>query len=71
MAPVYVPRHLLSGWISTVAEYNPATALLEAGRSFVAGDPASVALAFACGAGLVALLLLYGVRGLRRAEAEL
>jgi ABC-2 type transport system permease protein len=70
-APVYVPRNLLHGWFETVAKINPATALLEAGRGFIAGDPVSVGLAFGCGAGLVALLFVYGLRGLRRAEAEL
>ena len=40
LAPVYVPLDLLSGWIHAVASVNPVTALLEAGRGFISGDPA-------------------------------
>jgi ABC-2 type transport system permease protein len=68
-APVYVPRDLLQGWIETVAEFNPATPILEAGRSLMAGGPFHVALAFAAAAGLAALLFLFAQRGLRKAEA--
>src|SRR5438477_510794 len=39
-APVYVPLHLLKGWIHAVAYVNPLTRVLEAGRGFVAGTPA-------------------------------
>jgi ABC-2 type transport system permease protein len=67
--PVYVPRDLLQGWIETVSKFNPATAILEAGRSLIAGDPFHVALAFAAAAGLAAVLLLWARGGLRRAEA--
>lgn len=69
-APVYVPRELLTGWIEAAAQVNPATALFEAGRSLMAGDPFHVALAFAAGAGLVAVMLLFASRGLRKAEAN-
>ena len=51
LAPVYVPLDLLSGWIHAVASVNPVTALLEAGRGFISGDPTVIALAFAIGAG--------------------
>jgi ABC-2 type transport system permease protein len=67
-APVYVPLHLLSGWLEAVASVNPVTHLLEAGRSLVAGSPSDVALAFAIAAGLAALLSLWALRGLRAAE---
>jgi ABC-2 type transport system permease protein len=69
MAPVYVPLDLLKGWIASVAPYNPATALLQAGRGFISGRPDSSLLAFALGLGLVLLLGVYAVRGLRQAEA--
>jgi ABC-2 type transport system permease protein len=69
LAPVYVPLDLLEGWISTLANLNPATAILEAVRGFMAGEPDHSALAFACGVGMVALLSVFAVRGLRRAEA--
>jgi ABC-2 type transport system permease protein len=68
-APVYVPRDLLQGWIETVSKFNPMTAIIEAGRSLMAGDPFHVALAFAAAAGLAAVLLLWAASGLRRAEA--
>ncbi len=69
LAPVYVPLGLLTGWINTVASLNPATALLEAGRGFIAGEPAKVLLAFAIAVGLTVLSALFAVRSLRRAEA--
>ena len=68
-APVYVPRHLLQGWVSTVSEFNPATAIIESGRGLMAGDPFHVLLAFAAAGGLAALLLVFARGGLRRAEA--
>jgi ABC-2 type transport system permease protein len=68
-APVYVPRNLLQGWIETVSKFNPATAIIEAGRSLIAGDPFHVALAFAAATGLAAVLVLWARGGLRRAEA--
>jgi ABC-2 type transport system permease protein len=69
LAPVYVPLSLLSGWIHAVASVNPTTALLEAGRGFISGDPTHVAVAFAAGIGLAALLILWARGGLKRAEA--
>jgi ABC-2 type transport system permease protein len=68
MAPVYVPLHLIKGWVNTAASYNPATALLEAGRGFLSAQPAVVGLAYLSGVGLVALGLVWAVTGLRRAE---
>ncbi|HVY96388.1 MAG TPA: ABC transporter permease [Solirubrobacterales bacterium] len=69
LAPVYVPLSLLSGWIHAVASVNPVTALLEAGRGFISGDPVVVALALAIGAALPVLFALWARGGLRRAEA--
>lgn len=68
--PVYVPRDLISGWVATASKYNPATAIVEAGRSLMAGDPFHVLLAFAAAAGLVALFVAFARRGLRKAELE-
>jgi len=68
-APIYVPRALLQGWISTVSKVNPFTAIVESGRSLMAGDPFHVILAFAAAAALAALLSLFAMRGLRKAEA--
>jgi ABC-type multidrug transport system permease subunit len=69
LAPVYVPLGLLSGWIHTVAAVNPVTALLEAGRGFISGEPVVVALAFAVAATLPVLFALWARGGLKRAEA--
>lgn len=68
LAPVFVPVHLLSGWIHAVARYNPATAALEAARGFIAGAPVKVALAFAVLAGAIAVMSLFARRGLASAE---
>ena len=68
MAPVYVPLHLIEGWVNTAASYNPATALLEAGRGFLSGQPEVTGLAYLAGFGLVALGVVWGLTGLRRAE---
>jgi len=69
LAPVYVPLSLLSGWIHAVASVNPVTALLEAGRGFISGEPVVVALAFALAATLPVVFALWARGGLRRAEA--
>jgi len=69
LAPVYVPLDLLSGWIHAVASVNPVTALLEAGRGFISGDPTAVALAFAIAVTLPLLFALWARGGLKRAEA--
>jgi ABC-2 type transport system permease protein len=68
-APVYVPLHLLQGWIHGVATVNPLTQLLEAGRGFISGEPTSTFFAFAIAAGLALGFSLWAVRGLRKAEA--
>jgi ABC-2 type transport system permease protein len=69
LAPVYVPLDLLSGWIHTVASVNPVTALLEAGRGFISGEPTVVIAAFGIAAGLSILFALWARGGLRSAEA--
>ena len=69
LAPVYVPLELLSGWIHAVAAINPITALLEAGRGFIAGEPTVVAPAFAIALALPLLFALWAWGGLKRAEA--
>lgn len=69
LAPVYVPLELLSGWIHAVASVNPVTALLEAGRGFISGEPTVVGLAVAIAVALPALFALWARGGLRRAEA--
>ena len=67
-APVYVPRDLLEGWVAFVADFNPLTAVLEAGARLVIGAPAEALLAFGAAAGLI-VVMATGATGLRRAEA--
>jgi ABC-2 type transport system permease protein len=70
LAPVYVPLELLSGWVHAVAEVNPFTPLIETGRDFISGTPASAGVAYAIGSALVVLFAWWAVRGLRSAEAS-
>jgi ABC-2 type transport system permease protein len=64
----YAPQALLTGWIATVAEYNPATQIVEAARQGFIGSvtwagtwPAVVALL-----GFTAVLGALALRGMRR-----
>lgn len=68
LAPVYVPLHLLKGWIHGVASINPATAFLEAGRGLISGVHDHTGLAFICAAGLILLFSVWALSGLRNAE---
>jgi len=68
LAPVYVPLALLHGWIHAVARLNPITYVVGAGRGLISGEPTDVALAFAVALGMGALLTVWGLRGLKRAE---
>ena len=69
LAPVYVPLDLLSGWVHGVARFNPFTALVEGGRDLISGQDFPALAAYGIAAALVALFLVWAVRGLRRAEA--
>ncbi len=69
LAPVYVPLSLLSGWIHAVASVNPVTALLEAARGFISGNPTVIGLAFALGIALPIVFALWSRGGLRSAES--
>jgi len=68
LAPVFVPINLLTSWIHDVANINPVTAVLEAGRGLLAGSPVKVAVAFAALAGGAAVMALFARRGLASAE---
>ena len=65
VAPVYVPRELLSGWLEVAADVNPLTPLMEASRGLLIGVPRHVALAFGSAAGLVAACYVFAVTGMR------
>ncbi len=68
LAPVYVPLDLVAGWVHDVATVNPFTALLEAARGFISGEPTKVAISAACLAGMFALATAWARGGLRSAE---
>jgi ABC-2 type transport system permease protein len=69
LAPVYVPRELLTGWVEAVSGFDPATHVMEASRALLAGQPADVLGALAIAVGLVVVLGVFAVTGLRKAEA--
>lgn len=69
LAPVYVPQALLSGWIEPVASVNPVTALLDAARSLMAGDPTGILAAYAVAFGMIAVFAVWAMRGMRSAES--
>ena len=64
----YAPLALLTGWLHTVARYNPVTQILEAARQgFVGGVTWSDTWpGLLCLAGLLALLSALALRGMRR-----
>jgi ABC-2 type transport system permease protein len=68
-APVYVPLDLLSGWVKAVAQVNPLTAVVEAGRGLISGGHADLALAFVALAAVGVVMTTWAVRGVRAAEA--
>jgi ABC-2 type transport system permease protein len=68
LAPVYVPRDLLSGWIETAAHVNPFTLIVEAGRDLVAGVDVEAGLAYGTALTIVAVMAAWAIRGLRAAE---
>lgn len=68
LAPVYVPRELLSGWLQTAADLNPFTLIVEAGRDLLAGLDVRAGLAYGIAVALVAVTAAWAVRGLRAAE---
>jgi ABC-2 type transport system permease protein len=68
LTPAFTPRPLIPGWLHTVADGNPVTPAMEGGRHFLAHTSANVGLTFGTTAGLLVLLTVWGVRGMRVAE---
>jgi ABC-2 type transport system permease protein len=68
LAPVYVPVELLHGWVEAAASVNPATAVLEAGRSLLAGSPEEVGLAVGLLLVGISVMAVWARTGLRSAE---
>jgi ABC-2 type transport system permease protein len=70
LTPVFVPMHLLNGWIHDAASVNPVTRFLEAGRDLVSGQPHDLALTAAIAAVTLAALGAWTLRELRRLVAN-
>jgi len=70
LAPVFVPRPLLTGWLKVAASWNPITPLLESSRGLLVHKPVHVGLAFASVAGMIAVFLVWALLGLRKAERQ-
>jgi ABC-2 type transport system permease protein len=68
LAPVWVPYDLLTGWVQAAASVNPLTLVLESVRGFLVGDPTKALPAFAVGALLVSVTILWSRGGLHSAE---
>jgi ABC-2 type transport system permease protein len=68
LSPVFLPLHLLTGWIHTVANYNPITRFLETGRSLLYGKPHQVPLAFGIAGGMVVFCMIWALLGVKSAE---
>jgi ABC-2 type transport system permease protein len=64
----YAPLGLLTGWLQTVAKYNPVTQILEAARQGFIGSVtwSDTWPGLLCLAGLLALLSALALRGMRR-----
>jgi ABC-2 type transport system permease protein len=69
LAPVYVPRELLGGWVHSVSGFDPATPIMETGRDLLAGQPADFLVGLGIAVGLAVALGAFAIRGLRSAEA--
>jgi ABC-2 type transport system permease protein len=68
LAPVYVPLDLLEGWLHAVAQVNPITYIMGAGRSLLVGDPDGTLVALVSIVVLGGLLAVWAVTGVRSAE---
>lgn len=68
LMPVYTTRSLLSGWIHSVANVDPFTPVVEGGRGLLEAQPASTWQAFAIVCGGIALMGVWAMTGLRKAE---
>jgi len=69
LAPVYVPRDLLGGWVHAVAPFNPATHVMETVRDLIAGTGSEYLATLGIIAALLAAVFAFAITGLRRAEA--
>jgi ABC-2 type transport system permease protein len=69
LAPVYVPRDLLGGWVHAVAPFNPATHVMETIRDLIAGTGSEYLATLGIITALLAAAFAFAITGLRKAEA--
>jgi ABC-2 type transport system permease protein len=69
LAPVFVPLELVGGWVHSVAQVNPFTAIIEGGRDLISGQSFPVLVAYSIAVALPIAFSFWAVRGLRKAEA--
>jgi ABC-type multidrug transport system permease subunit len=69
LAPVYVPRELLGGWVHAVAPFNPVTHVMETARDLIAGQGADYLATLGIVLALLTAVSIFAMRGLRQAEA--
>ncbi len=67
ISPVYVPKDELSGWVKAAAEVNPMTALFDAGRGLLIGEPERVGLAFLFVVTAIPGFFMWARAGMRKA----
>ena len=68
LTPVFVPLAALTGWLHSVARFNPLTRVVEAGRGFISGSPTDVVSSFVVAGGLTAFVVVWALFGIRSAE---
>lgn len=68
LTPVFVPLDALEGWIHAVARFNPITYVMQADRNLLVGSWEDVGAAVGAIAALIAVLVLWGMSGVRSAE---
>ncbi len=69
LTPVFVSLSALTGWLHAVANANPFTRFIEAGRGFLFGEPVDVVWAFGAVGAMVLIFGLFAMWGVRQAEA--
>jgi ABC-type multidrug transport system permease subunit len=69
LAPVYVPRDLLGGWVHSVAPFNPATHVMETARDLMAGTGSEYLTTLGIIVALLSVMFAFAITGLRQAEA--
>jgi ABC-2 type transport system permease protein len=68
VAPVFLPRDQLTGWLGAAADFNPLSFVFEAARGLLSGEPEKLGLAVGTVAAVALVLLVWARLSLRRFE---